>query len=296
MMALTSARVGQPLDVSERPDYGSGFSHAAVGYDRLAPFYDRFTATYAYERWIAAIEERATALGLSGRRALDLACGTGKSTTPLLLRGYSVLACDISEEMIRQAQRNLPMYADAFSVADMRDLPALGQFDLVLCLDDAINYLLSDRELESTFAGVARLLSPDGIFVFDVNSLRTYRTAFAQPDVREEDGVVFAWRGEGSPGLEPGGISSASVEIFAERQDGLWERRSMRHVQRHHPVEAVHSALEQAGLRACATLGQHPGARFEELPDEERHIKLVHFAKRRTDCRGEVIRMETIQP
>jgi ubiquinone/menaquinone biosynthesis C-methylase UbiE len=68
---------------------------AAVGYDCLAPFYDRFTRGYAYEPWISAIERRAVSLGLSGTRVLDIACGTGNSTLPLLLRGYSVVGCDI---------------------------------------------------------------------------------------------------------------------------------------------------------------------------------------------------------
>jgi SAM-dependent methyltransferase len=285
-----------PITVFEQAEGKYELDQVATAYDRLAPFYDRFTADYEYERWVAAIEERAIGLGLAGYRALDLACGTGKSTFPLLTRGYSVTGCDISEEMIRQAQRKLPIHADAFSVADMRELPALGRFDLVLCLDDAINYLLSVEELESTFAGVERLLAPGGIFVFDVNSLRTFRSAFAEPEVREGDGVVFAWQGEGRAGLQPGGMSSASVEIFAKRRDGLWERHSMRHVQRHHPAGAVYRALEAAGLSACLTLGQHGGARFEEPADEERHIKLVHFAKRSADAEGEVIRMHTIRP
>src|SRR5690242_4496580 len=110
---------------------------AAAGYDCLAPFYDRFTEEYEYEPWIDGIEREAISLGLSGRRALDLACGTGKSTEPLLRRGYSVVGCDISEEMIRQARRKLPEHAESFVVADMRDLPPLmGPFDLILCLDD----------------------------------------------------------------------------------------------------------------------------------------------------------------
>lgn len=118
-------------------------SQAACAYDVLAPYYDDFTAGYAYERWMGAIEDRAAALGLGGRRALDLACGTGKSTAQLIARGYSVLACDISPGMIAQAQSRYPEHADRFLVADMRDLPELGEFDLILCLDDAVNYLLS---------------------------------------------------------------------------------------------------------------------------------------------------------
>jgi SAM-dependent methyltransferase len=252
----------------------------AVEYDRLAPFYDRFTAGYEYESWISAIERHAMLIGLEGVRALDLACGTGKSTVPLLARGYSVLACDISPEMIREARSKLPDQADTFFVADMRDLPSLGEFDLILCLDDAINYLLTDYELEATFAGVARALSPQGVFAFDVNSLLTYRTSFAETFVVEQDGVFFTWRGEGTPEIQPGEMASASVEIFAECEEGFWERHTMRHVQRHHPRQAIRAALERAGLECCLSLGQHRGARLEGRVDEGRHIKVVYFARR----------------
>ena len=253
---------------------------AASAYDVLAAYYDVFTAGYAYEPWIAAIENRARGMGLCGRRALDLACGTGNSTGPLWARGYSVLACDLSPRMIDEARRKYPEHADAFLIADMRELPRLGQFDLVLCLDDAINYLLSTEELDATFAGVAQLLSPSGIFAFDLNSLLTYRTTFAQAMVKEQAGVLLAWRGESEPDFDPGAIGTARVEIFAALENGLWERASMRHVQRHHCPETVRSALARAGLE-CVVAGQHPGARLEDTFDDERHIKVVYFARHR---------------
>lgn len=256
---------------------------AASAYDVLAPYYDDFTAGYAYEAWIDAIEQRASALGLRGRRALDLACGTGKSTAPLVARGYSVVACDISAGMITEARRKYPDQGDRFLVADMRELPELGEFDLVLCLDDAVNYLLSRDELAAAFSCAARVLAHSGIFAFDVNSLRTYRTAFAEDTVREGDGVLLAWRGENEPTFGRGEVGAATVEIFSRREDGLWERRSMRHVQRHHPPETIRSALASAGLE-CVLAGQHAGARLEDTFDDERHIKLVYFARHASAC------------
>ena len=252
----------------------------AACYDSLAPFYDRFTAGYEHDAWIAAIEQRALRLGLRGARALDLACGTGNSTAPLLARGYRVEACDISEAMVSEARRKLPDHADSFFVADMRDLPPVGEFDLVVCLDDAINYLLGDADLEAAFAAVAGVLGPDGVFAFDVNSLLTYRTSFAETFVSESDGAFFAWRGEGSPNMNAGEVAVASVEIFSEGHDGRWERHATRHTQRHHPRKAIVGALSRAGLRCCATLGQHRGCRLDEHADEDRHIKLVYFARR----------------
>ncbi len=251
----------------------------ADAYDCLAPYYDDFTTGYAHDIWVAAIESRAVELGLRGHRALDIACGTGKSTAPLLARGYSVLACDISTEMVREAQRKFPANADSFLVADMRELPPLGEFDLILCLDDAANYLLSEDELEAAFASVASVLSDDGIFAFDLNSLHTYRSSFAQAIIRQTDGLFFGWRGQSTSKIRPGQIAAATVEIFAQREDGLWERRSSHHVQRHHPPEVVRRALQRAGLECCAVAGQHAGAQLEAIADEQRHIKLVYFAQ-----------------
>ena len=129
-----------------------------VAFDALAPAYDAFTAGDRHELWLSAIECAARRHGLSGRRVLDVACGTGKSFLPLLERGYAVTACDLSPEMARRAAWKAP--TARVHVADMRALPALGAFDLVTCLDDALNYLLHGDELRAALTGLARQLAP----------------------------------------------------------------------------------------------------------------------------------------
>ena len=182
--------------------------------------------------------------------------------------------------MVLEAQRKAPVRADSFFVADMRQLPPLGEFDLVLCVDDAVNYLLSEADLDATFAGVATALSATGMLIFDVNSLATYRSAFTQTMVRERDGVYFTWRGEQTTPRGGGEIAAATIEIFADRGDGWWERRTSHHIQRHHPPGTVVAALERAGLECRAVVAQLPGAQFTDHVDENRHSKLVYFATR----------------
>jgi ubiquinone/menaquinone biosynthesis C-methylase UbiE len=63
-------------------------------YDALAPAYDLLTAGYDYDRWMGELLRWAGEHGLRGRRALDVACGTGKSFEPLLDAGFDVVACD----------------------------------------------------------------------------------------------------------------------------------------------------------------------------------------------------------
>ena len=136
-------------------------SDSAAAYAVLAPAYDLLTAEYAYGPWLAAIESLALRHGLTGRRLLDVACGTGKSFMPLLDRGYDVTACDISPEMAAGARAKAAGRADVL-VADMRRLPVLGEFDLITCIDDAINHLLGPDEVADTLAGLRENLAPGG--------------------------------------------------------------------------------------------------------------------------------------
>jgi SAM-dependent methyltransferase len=262
--------------------YQTAVDTARFPYATLAPYWDRFTAAYDYDLWLARIEERATALGVFGNRLLDVGCGTGKSFAPMLARGYDVTACDISEEMVDEARAK---YADEVTevfVADMRELPACGRFDLVTCIDDALNYLLSDDDLVAAFQGVADVLAPGGVYAFDVNTLKTYRTAFAQTFVREDPGGLFCWRGEAQPTFEPGDSASATIEMFVEHEDDVWQRVTGRHVQRHHQQAVIVDALQAAGLECAAVVGQWPGCLFDDTVDEAAQIKLVYFARKAT--------------
>src|SRR3954449_3745566 len=123
----------------------------AEAYDGLAPAYDAFTAGHEYVRWLDYLEDLAVEHGLSGKALLDVGCGTGKSFLAMLDRGYEVVACDLSPEMVARAREKVEndARADVF-VADMRALPELGAFDLVTCLDDAMNYLLTGDQLRAT--------------------------------------------------------------------------------------------------------------------------------------------------
>jgi SAM-dependent methyltransferase len=149
--------------------------HAEVAYEQIAPVYDDFTAHHNYPEWIDALLKLGAAHGLRGDAVLDVGCGTGKGFMPLVELGWKVTAADISPSMVELA-RTKAGPAVRIEVADMRELPLYGSFDLVLCLDDAINYLHSADELERALRGMAANLAPDGLLIFDSNTLTTYRT------------------------------------------------------------------------------------------------------------------------
>jgi SAM-dependent methyltransferase len=249
---------------------------AAAAYDGLAPYYDELTHEHDYEGWTRHLERTAARLGASGRTLLDVACGTGKSFLPFLERGYAVTACDISPAMVALARAKAP--GTEVFVADMRALGRVGSFDLVTCLDDSLNYLTDEGDLDAAFAALAANLAPTGVLVFDVNTLSTYRTAFARDMVQEAPGVLLAWRGRCNGSAEAGCLAELMVEAFSETGSGLYERVVTRHTQRHHPRPEIERALAGAGLFPAGVFGQLPDGSLDARACERTHHKLVYFA------------------
>jgi SAM-dependent methyltransferase len=250
---------------------------AFEAYEGLAPYYDELTRAHDYEGWTRHLEEAALRFGVSGRTLLDAACGTGKSFLPFLARGYTVTACDISPEMVALARAKAP--EAELSVADIRRLGRLGSFDLITCLDDSVNYLTEDGDLDAAFGCLAANLAPDGVLVFDVNTLSTYRTTFARDMTQDGGGVFLAWRGGCGEAEPPGCVAELIVEAFRKSDSGLYERVTTHHIQRHHPRPHVERALAGAGLAAAGVFGQLPDGSLDSAASEDRHHKLVYFAQ-----------------
>jgi trans-aconitate 2-methyltransferase len=88
-------------------------------------------------------------------RVLDVGCGDGKVTA--LIEAAQVTGCDRSAEMVELARREHP--ACTFLVADVRDLPFDGEFDVVVSFT-ALHWVV-DRHGDA-LAGIRRALVPGG--------------------------------------------------------------------------------------------------------------------------------------
>ena len=252
---------------------------ALATYEALAPLYDAFTAGYAHEAWLANVDALVRSHGVVPGRVLDVGCGTGKSFLPLRSRGWEVTACDLSPAMVARAKAKLPpQEAARVSVADMRRLPdALGQFDLVTCLDDGLNHLLSPADLNAAMCSMASRLRPGGLLVFDLNSRAAYRDGFDDEVVGEGEDVEF----QASAG--PAGDGLYEVRIEAVRVGGAAaEPRTVRQLQRYFASASVETACGEASLRLVDVRGQVPGGRLVEGADEELHPKVLYVARKQS--------------
>jgi SAM-dependent methyltransferase len=247
-------------------------------YDAFSPHYDAFTAHPNYPSWVRSLEVLARSHGLTGRRALDLGCGTGSSLMPLVELGYEATGCDASAGMLEQAARKLPP-AVRLVAADMCALPDLGTFDLVWSLNDTLNYVADPGALRRALANAAACLRPEGVLLFDVNTRHTYATFFASTEVRESDALTMAWVGSGNASPAPGDVVEARIEVFElDPETDLWRRSTSRHRQRYHPLGEIRDALAATGLRVLGSHGLTAEAAIELNVDEERHVKAIFVA------------------
>lgn len=256
----------------------SGSRRAEEAYEALAPVYDDFTAHHDYGLWLGELLPRLRGHGLSEHRLLDVACGTGKSFLPMLEDGWEVTACDISPSMLELARAKAGDAVE-LAVADMRSLPVFGEFDLVWCLDDAVNYLLSVEELGEALSSMRANLAPDGLLLFDVNTLNAYRTFFAETEFVERGGRKLIWNGQAPLDAQSGGIYESHFEV--EMPDGAKaDIDSHVHRQRHYPEEVVLATLAASGLECLDVFGHGHDAILKQPVEELVHMKMVYIARR----------------
>jgi SAM-dependent methyltransferase len=257
---------------------GGADRHAEVAYEQIAPVYDDFTAHHRYVEWIDDLLRLGAAHGLGGDTVLDVGCGTGNSFLPLLALGWKVTAADISPSMVERARAKAGPEVRV-EVADMRELPVYGSFDLVFCLDDAINYLLSAQELEQALRGMAANLAPGGVLIFDSNTLGTYRTFFGERVVVEANGRRLIWQGRTGGHAEPGQISEAAFEVEPLLPGTGPKIPPEVHRQRHHPEAEIRAALTAAGLEVVGLYGCTTDGIPRQPANEDTHTKSIYVTR-----------------
>jgi SAM-dependent methyltransferase len=242
---------------------------ALLAYEAFAAIYNEFNALNDYEMWLGrALLPELRKHGLpEGGNALDVAGGTGRAFRPLLRRGWQIHGCDLSPAMLKLAAQEGGDTV-VLQVADMRALPCLGDFDLVLSLNDSVNLLLGDNDLVLALAGMRANLAEDGLLVFDVNSSSMYGSDYMEGREVVHEGSCWVWNGRGE----------VARSVFEAEITGDRLAEPIRHLERFRSEREVLEAMRAAGLQSLATLGMSEAdgeALLSAPPDERCDYKMV---------------------
>lgn len=137
-----------------------------INYDEEFEFYNQFIIEY------------------NCSNILELGCGTGNLAKRFIENNYNYIGIDFSQSMIEIAKKRNKK--GNFLIADMRNFSSKKQ-DSIFITGRTTSYIITNKDLDDTFASVYKNLNDDGIFIFDfIDANRYIPFILANKDIKHE--------------------------------------------------------------------------------------------------------------
>jgi SAM-dependent methyltransferase len=175
-------------------------------YDQFAKFYDLVMGERGGDGgWVIDCLQRH---GKHTTSLLELGCGTGSILTQITAVP-SITGLDLSSQMLALARSRLPNAR--LIETDIASFSLGEEFDVVICVFDTLNHLVTFDSWVSLFAATSRHLRVGGLFMFDVNTQsKLQRLCEAPPWVYEFDDCFIIM--DVRPGKD--GVTDWDIKIF----------------------------------------------------------------------------------
>src|SRR5690606_18910077 len=143
---------------------------------------------------------------------------------------------DLSPAMVNTARKKAPRLPAV--VADLRAIPFAQRFDMITCLFDSMNFLLTLDDVYRATSGCAYALADGGILYFDVVTERMV-TEFFEGQEWEEDNHTFSSRWRSSYDRKTR-IADTHIRVNRGQESVVRERI--------YELDEIRDAVERAGL------------------------------------------------
>ena len=221
-------------------------------YEKFAQVYDLFMDNIDYEGWAEYVTDRLREYEITDGLVLELGCGTWTMTGLLASKGYDMIGVDNSEEMLAEAmEKRVESGQDIlYLLQDMQEFELYGTVRAVVSVCDSLNYITDRDELRHVFELVNNYLDPEGIFLFDMNTVHKYRDLLGDTTIAENrDEGSFIWDNSYD---EEEGLNYYELAVFLPREDGLYEKSEEVHCQKAYPQEEIETLIKEAGMELLA--------------------------------------------
>ena len=224
-------------------------------YLSFAEVYDLFMDNVPYALWADHVETLLDRYHVPKGLVADLGCGTGVMTRLMQQKGYDMIGIDASSEMLMIAMNADPLPQEdvveekpiLYLCQDMRELDLYGSVAACISTCDSMNYITSEEDLRTVFQKVHTFLDPEGIFLFDLNTLYKYRTLLADNVFAENrDEGSFIWENEFDEETQ---INEYDLTLYIKDETSdIYARYEEQHLQKGYELDAVVDLLESCGF------------------------------------------------
>ncbi|HYA68508.1 MAG TPA: class I SAM-dependent methyltransferase [Acidimicrobiales bacterium] len=177
---------------------------------------------------------------------VELGCGSGLLTRPLVEAGHRVLATDASPAMLDLARAYVQGVEDIVALR-LPDDP-IPPADAIVSVGHVVNYLDDDVCVERALVAIAEALRPGGIMAIDLCDLEYGRSRMSVPPmIRRADGWLLAT--EFSVPTRDRFVRQMTT--FVKNEDDSWRRDDERHDNVLIDAARVPVLLAQHGVEAA---------------------------------------------
>lgn len=217
-------------------------------YFRLADLYDSEADTEElariYIQWRQHLLEAIHRHRISVKIFVDLACGTGNTIIPWeKSTDWTLIGVDRSPSMLRIARKKSKKVR--WMRQDLRQLSLDIKADAATCHFDALNHILSARELSAVFARIAGILNPGGLFQFDLSTDFFFRWLHG----REKLFTVGKHYFVATNNYDAGKRIVTFRQLWFVRKGEVYKRRIVRVQEAAYTQAQVRDMLRKAGFR-----------------------------------------------
>lgn len=218
-------------------------------YTSFASVYDTFMDNIPYEEWAEYLIELLKEYGIQDGLVLDLGCGTGNMTELLAGAGYDMIGIDNAEEMLEIAMEKREKSGNdiLYLLQDMREFELYGTVGAIVSICDSINYITDEEDLLQVFRLANNYLDPQGVFIFDFNTVYKYSEVLgAQTIAEDRDECSFIWD---NYYYEDERMNEYELSLFIkEPESDLYRKYQETHYQKAYDLETIKGLVEQSGL------------------------------------------------
>lgn len=234
-------------------------------YTSFARVYDTFMDNIPYEEWSDYLTGLLKEYGVQEGLVLDLGCGTGNMTELLANKGYDMIGVDNAEEMLEIAmEKRMESGNDIlYLLQDMREFELYGTVRAVVSVCDSMNYITEEEDLLEVFQLVNNYLDPEGIFIFDFNTLYKYSEILGDRTIAENrEDCSFIWD---NYYYEDERINEYELSLFIREEDNIYRKYEEMHYQKAYTLDDMVRLIKQSGMEFVAAYD----AFTREMPKED---------------------------